>query len=49
MQRPENQSTAVKRPYQTPKLELHAVWQIATGVTISIGNNLVPSELEVEL
>jgi hypothetical protein len=49
MQKPEHQTTTVKRPYQTPKLELHDVWQVATGVTISIGENFVPSELEVEL
>jgi hypothetical protein len=49
MQRPDKQSTAVKKPYQTPKLELHAAWQIATGVTLSIGENFIPSELEVEL
>jgi hypothetical protein len=49
MQKPENQIVAIKTPYQTPKLEFHDVWQIATGVTLSIGENFVPSELEVEL
>jgi hypothetical protein len=47
MQRPENQTTTGKRPYQVPKLELHGVWQIATGVTLSIGTNLIPSDFEL--
>ena len=49
MQSPENQITAVKRLYQVPKLELHGVWKLATGVVLSIGGSLVPPELEVEL
>ena len=49
MQSPENQITEIQRPYQVPKLELHGVWQIATGVTLSIGGNLIPPEFEVEL
>jgi hypothetical protein len=49
MQTTDSQSTAVNTPYQTPKLELHDVWQIATGVTLSIGENFIPSELGVEL
>jgi hypothetical protein len=49
MQRPENQSTAIKRPYQIPKLEIHGVWQMTTGVPLTIGPLVVPSELEVEL
>ncbi len=49
MQRPDSQTTAVKTPYQTPKLEIHDVWELATGVTLSIGENFIPSELEVEL
>ena len=50
MQIQQHQSTAVKTPYQTPKLELHGVWKLATGVALSIiGGNLVPPELEVEL
>jgi hypothetical protein len=49
MQRPQNPTTAFKRPYQTPKLEVHDVWELATGVTLSIGENFVPSDLGVEL
>jgi hypothetical protein len=49
MQRPDSQSTAVKTPYQAPKLEVHDAWKLATGVTLSIGENFVPSELGVEL
>lgn len=49
MQNPERQITTIQRPYQTPKLERHDVWQIATRVIFSIGGNLMPSELEVEL
>ncbi len=49
MQNPECQTTVIPRPYQPPKLERQGVWQIATGVTLSIGGNLISSELEVKL
>jgi hypothetical protein len=47
MQKPENQIAAVKTPYQAPKLEVLGAWQIATGVALSIGTNLIPSDLEL--
>lgn len=49
MQTSDSQTTVIARPYQTPKLELHGVWQVATGVELSLGANLISSELEVKL
>jgi hypothetical protein len=49
MQIPENQTTAVKTPYQAPKLEPHGVWQLATGVSLPIGVKLEPLEWNGEL
>ncbi len=38
-----------RTPYQTPKLELHGVWQIATGVTLSIGTGVsLPTDIKLE-
>jgi hypothetical protein len=48
--------TAIQRLYQSQKLERQDVWQLTTGVALSIGTTfipsgveLIPSELEVEL
>ncbi len=49
MQTPDNQTTAIKRPYQSPKLELHGVWKLATGVALSIGIGVsLPTDTKLE-
>jgi hypothetical protein len=49
MQRPDKQTTTVKRPYQSPKLEPHGVWQLTTGVALSIGLAVsLPTDTKLE-